>query len=228
MTHHFAIQGNFTWDKLMLHNAYLNSGSNENTALDSKLESVQDNNSNVLANVFGTYELPAFTSSPYWERLAIGGWKLNGVLRLANGNLISAPSGVNIIGPVGVANRSYSQFINTCYENTSGALVVGTGACTSPSSTPAYQQRLSYTTQTNSPYIGVRQQFEPRLDASLFKVFPIRESTTFEIRGEFFNVLNTPVFGTPNTSIGNTAFGVVSLTQQNDPRYGQLTARLNF
>jgi hypothetical protein len=105
---------------------------------------------------------------------------------------------------------------------------VGTGACSSATDTPAYQQRLSFTTQTNSPYIGVRQQFHPLMNASLFKVFPIRETTTFEIRGEFFNVLNSPVFGSPNTTIGNTSFGIVSLSQANDPRYGQLTARLNF
>jgi hypothetical protein len=228
MTHHFAIQGNFTWDKLMLHTAFLNNGGGENSALDTKLESVQDNNSNLLANVFGTYELPKFASSPYWERLTIGGWKLNSVLRMANGNLISAPGGVNIIGPTSVAHRTYSHYINTCYENTSGALVVGPGACSSASDTPAYEQRLSYTTQTNSPYIGVRQTFHPLMDASLFKTFPIRESVNFEIRGEFFNVLNSPIFGTPSTSLGSSSFGVVSLTQVNDPRFGQLTARLNF
>jgi hypothetical protein len=228
MSHHLSIQGNFTWDKLMLHNAYLNNGSGENTALDTKLESVQDSNSNVLANIFGTYELPSFANSPYLERLALGGWKLNGVLLMANGGLVSAPGNVNIIGPTGVANRSYSHFINTCYENTNGALVVGTGACSSSSDTPAYQQRLSYTTQTNSNVIGTRQEFHPLLMGSLFKVFPIREAMTFEIRGEFFNLLNSPIFGSPNTTIGNSAFGIVSRTQSNDPRYGQLTARLNF
>lgn len=222
MSHHFTIQGNFTWDKLMLHNAYLNSG------IDTHLESVQDNNSNLLANIFGTYELPKFASSPYWERLALGGWKLNGILRMANGNLISAPGNVNIIGPTGVANRTYSHFFNTCYKDTGGNPVVGTGACSSSSDTPAFQQRLSYTTQTNSPYIGVRQQFHPLMDASMFKTFPIRESMSFEIRGEFFNVLNSPIFTSTNTTIGNSGFGSVALTQTNDPRYGQLTARFNF
>lgn len=222
MTHHFAIQGNFTWDKLMIHNGYLNSG------IDTHLESYEDNNSNVLANIFGTYELPRFAGGPYLERLTIGGWKLNGVLRMANGNLISAPGNVNIIGPTGVASRSYSHYINTCYENTSGVLVVAPGACSSTTDTPAYEQRLSYTTQSNGSYIPVRQTFHPLMDASLFKTFPIREAMSFEIRGEFFNVLNSPIFGTPSTSIGSSSFGVVSLTQVNDPRFGQLTARFNF
>jgi hypothetical protein len=228
MSHHLSLQGNFTWDKLMLHTAYLNNGGGENSALDTHLESVQDGNANVLANIFGTYELPTFASRPYVERLAIGGWKLNAIMLAVNGNLVSAPSSVNIIGPVNVSNRSYSQFFNTCYENTSGTLVVGTGACASSTSTPAFQQRLAYTTQTNSNVLPVRLSVHPLVMASLFKVFPIRESTTFEIRGEFFNLLNSAFFGAPNTSIGNSAFGSVSLTQVNDPRYGQLTARLNF
>jgi hypothetical protein len=232
MSHHLSIQGNITWDKLMLHNGYLNNG------IDTQLESVQDSNSNLLANVFGTYELPAFAKSPYLERLVIGGWKLNGVLRMANGNLISAPGTVNIIGPTGQPNRTYNRFINSCYENSSGTPVATTintttGAiinpgCDAQSPTPAYIQRAPFTTQTNSTVLGTRQQFYPRLEGSLFKVFQIREATTFEIRGEFYNILNTPIFSGPGTTIGNGSWGIVPLTQVNDPRYGQLTARLNF
>jgi hypothetical protein len=101
-------------------------------------------------------------------------------------------------------------------------------ACDSASSIPAYRQRLAYTTQSNSTVIGVRQRIHPLVDASLFKQFPIREGMTFEIRGEFYNILNTVNFSGPNTSIGNAAFGTVTKTQANDPRIGQLTARFNF
>jgi hypothetical protein len=93
---------------------------------------------------------------------------------------------------------------------------------------PAYQQRLAYTTQLNSTVINVRQRIYPLLDASLFKQFIIHEGTSFEIRGEFFNILNTPIFGGPGTGIGSSTFGVVTQTQANDPRIGQLTARINF
>jgi hypothetical protein len=231
MSHHFAIAGNFTWDKLMVRNGYLNSG------IDTQLESYQDNNSNVLANIYGTYEFPQFASSPYWERAMIGGWKVNGVLLMANGNLISAPSNVNVIGPTVQAKRSYTRFFNTCYLNTAGQPVATTynssGAialpgCDSQSQTPAYEQRLSYTTQSNSPYIPVRLDFHPLLNASMFKTFPIREAMTFEIRGEFFNLTNSPNFTSTNTGIGSSSWGSITLTQSNDPRYGQLTARLNF
>jgi hypothetical protein len=224
MKHHFSLQGNFTWDKVMLHTAYLN-------AFDTRLESVQDSNPTLLANIFGSWELPKFEARPYWMRESLGGWQLNGVFRAANGGLISAPNNVNIIGPVTQAHSTYARYFNTCYENTSGALVQSTAsapACDSLSPTPAYQQRLSYTSQANSTVINVRQRIHPLLDASLFKRFAITEGTSFEIRGEFFNILNTPNFGGPGTSIGSSTFGAVTLTQANDPRIGQLTARINF
>jgi carboxypeptidase family protein len=224
VTHHFSLQGNFTWDKVMLHTAYLN-------PFDFKLESVQDPNATILANVFGTVELPRFAAKPYAERLILGGWEFNGVFRAANGPLISAPSNVNVIGPVNQANPTNARFMNTCYENSSGALVQSTPsapACDSLSPTPAYQQRISFTSQVNSTVIGVRQRIHPLVDASLFKQFALGEGRSFEIRGEFFNILNTPDFGGPGTGIGSSTFGVVTLTQANDPRIGQLTARLNF
>jgi hypothetical protein len=224
MRHHFSLQANFTWDKVMLHTAYLN-------PFDTKLESVQDGNPTLLANIFGSWELPKFEARPYWMRESLGGWQLNGVFRASNGGLISAPTNVDIIGPVAQANPTYARYFNTCYENASGALVQSTAsapACDSLSPIPAYRQRLSYTSQVNSTVINVRERIHPLVDASLFKRFAITERTSFEIRGEFFNILNTPNFGGPGTSIGSSTFGTVTLTQANDPRIGQLTARINF
>jgi hypothetical protein len=163
--------------------------------------------------------------------MALGGWQFNGVFRAANGPLISAPSNVNIIGNVRQASPTYGRYFNTCYEDVNGNPVATTSSapgCDSLSPTPAYQQRLSYTSQSNSNYIGVRQRIYPLIDASLFKKFQLREKTSFEIRGEFFNLLNTPNFGGPGTGIGSSTFGFVTLTQANDPRVGQLTARINF
>jgi hypothetical protein len=163
--------------------------------------------------------------------MLLGGWQLNGVLRAQNGNLISAPGSVDIIGDPHQASPTYARYINTCYENAAGVNVASTSsapACDNLSPVPAYRQRLSYTTQENSTVLNIRQRIHPLMDASLFKVFALHEGISFEIRGEFFNVLNTPNFGGPNTSIGNSAFGTVTLTQANDARIGQLTGRINF
>ncbi|MBO0912002.1 MAG: carboxypeptidase regulatory-like domain-containing protein, partial [Acidobacteria bacterium] len=230
MRNRFSLQGNLTWDKVMLHTFYLN-------AFDTRLASVQDGNATLLANVWGTFEFPRFDSRPRWQRLTIGGWQLNGVLRAANGNLISAPGNVDIIGPVAQAHPTYARYFNTCYEDASGNPVAtkpsspgkpSVPGCDALSPTPAYRQRLSFTSQQNSTVIGVRQRIRPLVDASLFKKFALSERTSFEIRGEFFNIFNTPIFGGPGTSIGSSTFGAVTMTQANDPRIGQLTARINF
>jgi hypothetical protein len=49
-----------------------------------------------------------------------------------------------------------------------------------------------------------------------------------QVRFESFNLFNTPWFGTPNTSVTNAAFGVVTPTQVNDPRNIQLGVRFTF
>jgi hypothetical protein len=75
--------------------------------------------------------------------------------------------------------------------------------------------------------MNLRQRIYPLVDLSLFKQFIIHEGVSFEIRGEFFNVGNRPNFGGPGTGL-NASYGVVTLSQANDARQGQLTARINF
>jgi hypothetical protein len=41
-------------------------------------------------------------------------------------------------------------------------------------------------------------------DASLFKTIAIKERMSFQLRFEFFNVLNHPALGSPNVSWGTT------------------------
>ena len=230
MKNHFSLQANFTWSKTMLHNGFYSSG---NYVVAPHLYSVQDPNSTIAANIFGTVQLPKFASMNYAERLLIGGWQLNSVFRAQNGNLIPAPSNADIIGDPHVSNPTYGHFINTCYQTAAGANV----GCDSASPTPAFRLRYAYDVQQSSNYLNVRQRIHPLVDLSLFKQFQIHEGTSFEIRGEFFNVFNTPNFGTPNSTPGSSTFGSVPVTnvsgspyytQANDPRIGQLTARINF
>lgn len=74
----------------------------------------------------------------------------------------------------------------------------------------------------------VRQRVHALMDFSLFKQFKVRERASFEIRGEFFNLRNTPNSGGPGNTSGSSTYGVVLLNQANGPRLTQLTARINF
>ena len=244
MAHHFIIAGNLTWQKIMDHTGYLDNYA----AVTGQLDHVQDATPNVFGQIYGTYELPKFATLPFYQREILGGWKLNGVMRFSDGSLLSAPGNVNIIGDYKQPNSSLHRQYNTCFENTAGVPVNTTKdstgtfntvtACDSTSPNPAFIQRLAYTSQNNSNVLKIRQQLHPLVDLSLFKQFAIREGVNFEIRGEFFNVFNTPEWGAPaglGSSNAGSSSGGYSLTnptgffsQANDPRIGQVTARLNF
>jgi hypothetical protein len=178
----------------------------------------------------------------------LGGWKLQSVLRMADGTLINNPGSTGgsqygtsttytQLRKPKTATRSYVRYFNTCWQNAAGALqyttVSGTGAivpgCDSTNNNlPAFAQNANFTLNNIGPYMNLRQLVHPLMDLSLFKQFKIHESANFEIRGEFFNVLNTPNFGGPGTGPGTSTWGFVTQTQANDPRLTQLTARINF
>ena len=262
LRHHYSLQGNFTWDKVMLRNGFYGNGpggNNDNASLASgHLYSIQDNSPTMFGNIFGLFQLPKFEKAPAYERLLVGGWQVGTVMRFANGLLVSAPSNVDIIGSYYQPNANFYRTFNPCYQQqsvntTTGAVTVtqvnsaqnSTGAydtvtaCDSQSPNPAFRNRISYTSQNNSNYLNLRYSVHPQVDINVFKKFIIREGLSFEIRGDYFNITNTPNFGSPNTTLGaaNTASRAGSGTaivpagqasQVNDPRIGQLTARINF
>ena len=65
------------------------------------------------------------------------------------------------------------------------------------------------------------------LDFSIFKQFSVKERFRVELRGEAFNLTNTPLFGNPNTQLGSPTFGVVT-SQENSPRQVQLGLKILF
>jgi len=252
MRHHVTFQANLTWDKVMLHTFYYD----DYAAGLGKLASQQDSNPTIFGNIFGTVELPRLMTRSFFVRQALGGWQLNTVARFSNGPLVSAPGGYDIIGNYVQPHQTYAREFNTCYESaslntTTGAVTytqqntqVGSNgvythqACDTLSPTPAFRQRIAYQSQSNSGVLNVREPLKPLMDLSVFKQFILHEGVSFEIRGAFYNVMNTPNYGGPSTSLGAANAGSVLsyssaypngfFTQANDPRIGELTARLNF
>ena len=240
MGHNLSVLGTFTWQKMLTSFQYLN-------PTDPAPERFEDGNPNLMGNLAVIYQLPRFSASPRYVREVLGGWQLNSILRAYTGGLFGTPGSAaiqlsdpaqNISSGSVIANlgNARGNYFNTCYKNATGVNQV-TGrdiganvpGCVSDASIAAFQQTLPNTLNTLRPRIeSVRTRVHPLADASLFKKFPIHESATFEIRGEFFNVLNTPNFGGPGTTPGSTSYGVVGLNEANDARIGQLTARFNF
>jgi hypothetical protein len=237
----FSFQAHYTWSKQMNATTYLNNQDNWD-----HLFRRESSSPNRLWNVLGSYDIPTLFRSNYLSRLWLGGWSLNAVVRSHNGSLLGYPSagglnldmipGVSLRG--GGSNRSMLHQFNTCYVDAGGTVHPGgynqanlaNGSCSYGDSAPAWRERtnsfslVSY----NTIMPGVRQMVLPIADASLFKKFVIHEKVNFELRGEFFNIANTPNYGTPGTTAGSTSFGVLSWSQGNDPRLGQVTGRFNF
>ncbi len=235
LSHNFDMQGNLTFAKVMDQNVFLN-------PQDAKLFRYQDSQPNLLSNILGTYHFTELKGKPWYERETLGSWTLHGVLRAYNGSLISNPGSTGgsqygsgttyteLKNPKS-AYRSYNRYFNTCWENPAGVLQMSTPTvpgCDANSPVPAFQQNYTFTLNTIGPYMNLRQLVHPLMDLSLFKQFEIHEGYSFELRGEFFNALNTPNFGGPGTSPNTTGWGYVTLTQANDPRLTQIMIRLNF
>jgi hypothetical protein len=249
----FSFQAHYTWSKQMNATTYLNNQDNWDQLFRRESSSPND-----LWNVLGSYDLPAPFRNNYWSRLWLGGWSIHAVVRSHNGSLIGYPSasgsqvdrmpGVSLRG--GGNNRDMYHQFNTCYVDAGGVIKPGgwdknlpSGSCGYGDPAPAWRLRSSsFTLATYTTIMpGVRQAVLPIADASLFKKFLIHEKFNFELRGEFFNIANTPNYGTPTTNLfatgqysGSTLIsktggaGTLAWNQGNDPRMGQVTVRVNF
>jgi hypothetical protein len=218
-----GLQGrlSFTWDKIMQETSYLNNQDDW-----SQLARAQSSEPTKLITLSLSYNLPIFAHATGLLHNVLGGWQAGGILRYANGYLISAPSGAfsSGVNPK-LSNRTYSQWFNTCSLNTSGVRQ----NCVDANQPVAFIQLPSYTLATLGGVLpGIRSEIPVIVDFSMFKNFQLHEKVKLQFRASAYNLGNTAEYNTPNTSFGAAAFGVVPLSQVNDPRIVELALKLNF
>ncbi len=78
----------------------------------------------------------------------------------------------------------------------------------------------------NSPRSGLRGAPVVTTDFTLEKSFLITERVKFDLRAEFYNLLNHAIFNVPGFTLGAADFGVVSSARS--PRTAQFSARVSF
>jgi len=149
----------------------------------------------------------------------LGGWQADGILTVSDGN---------ILGVTAQNNQTFSQGGNQ-RPNWSGA----NPTLSDPTidkwfDTSVFSQPAQFTFG-NAPRTmpGLRGDGVRNLDFSLIKNTKIGEKINTQFRTEFFNAFNTPRFGMPNTTFGNSNFGVVSNTI-NSARVIQLALKILF
>jgi len=181
-----------------------------------------------------TYELPFGKGqkfgnqwNPVLERI-LGSWQMNGILTLHTGTpfTLSSLSGVGYLG--------YSRDTSYIYPT----VLPGQNPNAAPPGgrTPAEWFNTSNIVAT-APYTqgnlrngsNVGPSFH-NLDFSLFKEVRLTERFTATIRGEVFNIFNTPQFSvqTIGSSQGSGNFGQISNTVAQSERRMQLGMKLRF
>lgn len=178
--------------------------------------------------VAAVYELPLGRGRAFGHNMnryldgAIGGWKLNSFLTLQSGQ------------PIDVSMANGRIYYGTQRPNLAGNPCSGASVDQVVNGSANYFNVSAFSNpgdevDGNSPrYLSdCRAPGIHSLDQGIEKTFRIRENMSLEVRGEFFNFLNTPRFGYPSSGYGSSYFGTISGTS-NSPRQGQFGVRFVF
>ncbi len=155
----------------------------------------------------------------------LGGWQTGAILTLQGGF------------PFSVGCQSNATYQNT--DSTCRADAVGISPSLS-NPTPnnwynlsAFANRVGFTTGVgpyrfgNSGRNNVLGPGIAALDVSMAKQFRVTEKVRVDLRSEFFNVPNHPIFGQPGATVGTVTNGVIGSTRL-DSRQIQFGLKLSF
>lgn len=223
----FSLQTSYTWSKVIDQGGVSASFNGEtlgggaiqdyNNLKAEKSTSLLDQTHRMVSSVM--YQLPYLQEQHGVVGRVLGGWEISALSTFASGSPLGITSANNTSGSLGGGQRP-----NWNGQNPSiGSHTVKKWFNISDfSATPAY--RFGSTPRTLN---FLRSDWTRDIDVSLHKNVKITEKLHVQIRGDAFNMTNTPIFAPPNTSFGSAQFGVVS-AQQNNPRAFQLGVKATY
>jgi hypothetical protein len=216
------------------------SNADDNVTWLGSFSSLQDPNKPWLERSLSTFDIPhviQFSYSydlpfgrgrmmlgnmPRWADAIVGGWKTNGVWRIADGRPLTFT--VADGNPLPTYGNQRPNLVGTPKRNHGKDWVDNYFA-----DNTVFQRPDDFTMGNAPRALGsIRSPWSFTTDLSLGKQFPIREEMNVEFRIEAQNALNHPVFGTPDTSVDDGNFGVILNTSGNGPRQIQLAVKFNF
>jgi hypothetical protein len=163
------------------------------------------------------YEMPSLRAGRFVDTV-FGGWKV-GVLETAQSGAVFTV--VNVSDTTN-AFAAGSLRPNLLYN---AALPSSERTVTHWFDTGAFAAPAAYTFG-NSPRSVLRGAPLITTDVTLEKAFQLAEQWRFDLRAEFYNILNRANFDPPGYVLGGPDFGVVS--SAGSPRTVQLAMRLSF
>jgi carboxypeptidase family protein/TonB-dependent receptor-like protein len=165
----------------------------------------------------GTWDLPIGTGRRFASvdnkvaKTLVNDWRFTWIYTYYSGYPVGWPDLVNSCSSwhyTGTGNPFSHWFNNdkTCYK-------------TRPANTPRV---------VPDRFPDIRNPAEPQLNIALEKNIHLTERYSMLIRGEAFNLTNTPIYGGPSTSFNDPRFGMIPTGQENFPRFIQLAAKFIF
>jgi hypothetical protein len=160
---------------------------------------------------------PGLNSNRFLNLVA-GGWLLNGIVQLGSGLPYSVTASTAILNDGGMNQERADQVGNPNGPKTTAEWF----------NTAAFANPAAYMFG-NSKANSLVTDWNKNLDMSLFRQFRLGlgEKRYFEFRAEAFNLLNSTVFGYPDSNIGDANYGQVTGTL-NQPRVLQLGLKFYF
>jgi hypothetical protein len=165
--------------------------------------------------VNGVYDLPFGRNRKFASgskgvlQHVIGNWRADWILNYVSGYPIGIPNLLNYCGTWHAKVQNENSWFNNdpaCYAD-------------QPSNTLRYlPDRFS----------SIREHQAPQINAALTKDFQITERVRLNLRGEGFNITNTPIRTNPNTTRTSADFGKLGFSQKNFPRFFQLAGKIYF
>jgi Carboxypeptidase regulatory-like domain len=215
------------------------SNADDNVTWLGSFSSLQDPNKPWLERSLSTFDIPNVLQFSYTYDLPfgrgrlflgnmprvleaiVGGWKTNGLWRMAGGRPITLS--VSDGNPLPTYGGQRPNIVGTPKRNH------GTDWIDNFFVDPTVFQRPDDFTMGNAPRAlgSIRTPWAFNTDMSISKQFVIREEMNLEFRIEARNAFNHPVFGTPDLSLDDGSFGTISYTS-NSPREVQLAIKFNF
>ncbi|HUS05523.1 MAG TPA: hypothetical protein VMZ52_04475, partial [Bryobacteraceae bacterium] len=164
-----------------------------------------------------SYELPFGRNATGLVKRIIGGWQLGGIYFAQSGAVLSW-------GPVIFTGSNYGDIMKAPGGNTIDHWFNTAVFNRNPNDqlNTAYQYKYFPASVGPARAPGVNS-----LDMSFSKRTVIRENVNLHFRADFFDFLNHPNWGAPNTTPTSSAFGRIT-SQANLPRTAQLGLRLTF
>jgi hypothetical protein len=179
-----------------------------------------------LPNIFSgsfVYDIPvgkgkSFSTHSRAADYILGNWQIGGILSLHSGSPFDVTVSNGDTAGTGNGTERANLLMSDPYATGQGPLVYLNPAAFDVPALETYGSLGRNSLRTDSFH---------NLDLSLTRQFPIKEKVNLEFRTDAFNLTNSVVFGQPQSTLGNSNFGIITGVN-NTQREVQFSMKLLF